>query len=249
MLRRTGLASVLCLFSLTAASALDLGLYPYIEAGSGQASGSFLSGRGDFYSELGASSITQLGSSAPYYPILLGGLGVDLSLSGGDFLLWNGPFSFVTGMDVGSWGGAVSGKTAADGTAFASTRARDIAFSIHVGERYRIALEPKGILSFDLGPFVGFNCAYFVQENISGIYSLSVLSPDLADLAFVGVGLGCDYGYELGPGLLTLGLRGDIALTPIASADGVVGGSIEYPWRVLVRAGYEIPLGQKKAKK
>jgi hypothetical protein len=245
MLKRVSAVFGLILFSLVAVSALDLNLCPYIEAGSGQATGSFLSGRGDFYAELGASSITQLGSSAPYYPILLGGLGLDLAFSRGAFFLWKEPFSFASGIDVGAWGGAIAGNTA-DGASFASTRARNIAVSLHADERYRFALGSKSALTVALGPFVGFNCAYFVQENISGIYSLTTLSPVLADLAFVGVGLGCDYGLKLGRGQLTLGLRGDIALTPISSSSGVLGASIEYPWRALVRAGYEIPIGAHK---
>ena len=247
MNKKVGMICVLCFFALFAASALDLYLTPYVQGGSGQASGSLLSGRGDFYAELGASSGTALGSSAPFYPILLLGAGVDLSLSQGKFFLWKGPLSFVAGLDAGEWGGAVSGSTAA-GAAFASTRARSMAITLSADERISLNLGP-GLFSFELGPFVGFNGGYLVQEAISGITSTTWLWPAFADIVFVGASLGFDYGFRLGPGRLRLGLRGDIGLTPLSSAAGALGAEIDYPWRAFARAGYDLPLGAKKAEK
>ena len=84
MPKRTSFACLFLFLSALAVSALDLGLCPYLQAGSGQATGSFLSDKGDLYSELGASSVTTLGSSAPYYAIPLGSVGVELSLAGAD---------------------------------------------------------------------------------------------------------------------------------------------------------------------
>ncbi len=241
------LAAMFLGLSLSGASALELGLTPYLQAGSGQAAGSLLSGRGDYYAELGASSYSTPGSSAPYYPILLGGLGVDLTFSRGAFLLWEGPFSFVAGLDVGAWGGAISGSTAS-GTAFASTQARSIAVSLSVAERYSYKLG-DGVLSVKLGPFAGFTAGYLIQEYISGVTTTGWISPALVDLAFVGAGLGIDYSFRLGKGSLLLGLLGDIGLTPLASADGATGATIVYPWRALARVGYELPLNARKVKR
>ncbi len=242
------LAALICVFSVSAATALGLSLTPYVQAGSGQASGSFLAERGAFYAELGAASYSMPGSSSPYYPILLGGLGVDFSLSRGAFFLWKAPLSFVAGLDAGAWGGAISGSTAA-GAAFASTSARSIAVSLRADERYSFRLG-SSTFSVELGPFVGANVGYLVQESISGVNSSAWLWPaTLGDLAFAGAGLGFDYSIKFGRGRLSLGLRGDIVLTPLASADGAIGAEIVYPWRALGRVGYELPLGARKAKK
>ena len=224
-----------------------LDVTPYLHIGSGQSSGSFFTGIGDRYAELGAASVTELGSSAPYYPILVGGGGVEFSVSHGVFLLWKTPFSMVAGIDVGAWGGAISGSTTS-GAAFASTRAWAFALSIRADERYRFALG-KGLFSIEIGPFVAVNCAYLVQESISAVNASALLWPALADLGFAGAGLGFDYGFSLGPGLLRLGLRGDVALTPLSSSDGALGSMIVYPWRALLRVGYELPLGIRRGKK
>lgn len=238
---------LLCALSISTASALELDLTPYLQAGSGQATGTLLAGRGDFYAELGASSYSTPGSSAPYYPILLGGLGVDLTLSRGALFLWKEPFSFVAGLDVGAWGGAISGSTVA-GTAFASTSARSIAVSFSAAERWSLRFG-NGILSAELGPFVGFTTGYLIQEYISGVTTTGWVSPELVDLAFVGAGLGVNYSFRLGKGSLRLGLLGDIGITPLASEYGATGATIVYPWRALARVGYELPLSIRKVKK
>jgi hypothetical protein len=245
MLRKAWFSCMLLLFALVAASALDLDICPYLQAGTGQAGGSFLTKRGDFYSELGAASYAELGSSAPYYAIFLGSVGVDLALSNGKAFLWKGPFTLAAGIDGGAWGGAVKGRTAG-GTDFATTRARSIVVSIHADERYRIPIGPNSFLSINLGPLVGFNCGYIIQEDISGISSRTNLSPALADVIFLGAGLGLDYGIKLWRGHATLGLRSDLGITNLSSADGALGDSIALPWRVLARIGYEIPLGAER---
>jgi hypothetical protein len=240
-------ACAVLLSSQIVAFAVDVYLNPYIQVGSGQAEGSLFSGIGSRYAELGASSIAKLGSSAPWYPMVLGGIGIDLSLSRGPFFLWNGPLSFVVGLDADAWGGALSGTTAS-GLAFASTRARNIAVSVRVAERIRFPLG-RGLLSLELGPFAAANFGYLIRESISGVTSTTWLSPTLVDLGFVGAGIGIDYGLRLGPGILELGLRGDLALTPTSSLEGALGAEMVYPWRVLVRAGYELPIGAKRVRK
>jgi hypothetical protein len=245
MLKKICFPCSFLLFTLVAASALDLDLCPYLQAGTGHASGAFLSKRGDFYSELGASSFTEPGSSSPYYSIFLGSVGVDLALSNGKSFLWKGPFTLALGIDGGAWGGAVKGRTA-DGTDFASTRASSIVVSIHADERYRIPVGSSSFLSIDLGPIVGFNCGYIIQEDMSGISSRAKLSPVLSDVIFLGAGLGLQYGFALGRGNLILGLRSDLGFTNLSSSDGALGDSIKLPWRALARMGYEIPLGPER---
>lgn len=238
--------ALLC-FTLSVSSALEVGLSPYAALGTGQASGSLFEGIGARYIELGSTSTTALGTYDSYYPLILGGGGIDLSLSQGSFFLWKGPLALFMGLDLGLRGGAVYGSTSA-GTAFASASAMSLALSLKIGERYRLSLGP-GFLSAELFPLVGFNFSYDVQEHISGVSTALSSQPDLAELLFVGAGLGLDYGLRLGPGLLFLGLSGDVALTPLAADDGALGASVLYPWRTLLRAGYEISFGPKKGKK
>ena len=118
---------------------------------------------------------------------------------------------------------------------------------VRAAERFRFALW-KGDVSIELGPFAAVNCLYFIKESISGINSAVSLPPNPADLVFAGAGLGFDYDLRFGPGLLRLGLRGDIALTPLASADGTLGDPIVFPWRALLLAGYDLPLGVHKGR-
>jgi hypothetical protein len=244
--RKERLVLALCVLPAIAVSAIESHVTPYLMSGSGQSSGAFFSGIGGRYAELGAASITDLGTWAPYYPTVLGGGGVEFSLSRGSFPLWKGPFAAVAGVEIGAWGGAVSGSTAS-GAAFASTQAGSFALSVRAAERFRFALW-KGDVSIELGPFAAVNCLYFIKESISGINSAVSLPPNPADLVFAGAGLGLDYDLRFGPGLLRLGLRGDIALTPLASADGTLGDPIVFPWRALLLAGYDLPLGVHKGR-
>jgi hypothetical protein len=241
MLRKICTLFLVSLAALTQANALQLGLRPYLQFGSGHASGSYVSAVEQRYAELGASSIVDLGSASAYYGFALGGLGLDLSLSKGAFFLWKEPFSFAVGLDAGAWGAAVSGKTAS-GIAFASTQAWSLAASIHLLERFRIAIGPKDSLSLSLGPLAGLNFRYLVKEYISGIGSDASLAPVLADLGFAGISLGIDYSRPLGPNRLTLGLHGDIGITPLAARGGALGGEMSLPWRLLASAGIEFPL-------
>jgi hypothetical protein len=246
-LKKALLSCALLTFIFSSASALEVGLSPYAAIGTGQASGSLFDGIGERYVELGSTSATAIGAYGFYFPLILGGGGIDVSLSNGSFFLWKGPLAFFMGLDLGSRGGAVYGSTSA-GTAFASASATSLALSLKLGERYRQPLGP-GFLSAELSPLVGLNFAYDLRERISGTSSSVAFTPNLKDLLFVGAGLGLDYGIRLGPGLLFVGLSGDVGLTPLAAENGILGASIVYPWRTLLRAGYEISFGPKKGKK
>jgi hypothetical protein len=241
-MKRTGLSFALLFGCAAILSALEYDLCPFIQAGSGQAYGSLLSSKGDFYSEIGSSSYTDKGSSSPYFPILLGGLGADLALSKGPNFLMKKNRSLVLGIELGAWGGAVKGESA-EGDEFASTRARSLVFAIRADERFRFPLGERNFMSLAFGPIVGFNCRYFMQEDINGIYGKTSLKPRLVDVLFLGFGLGYDYGFRLGRGDLIFGLRGDMGLTHLSSKEGALGDVISLPWRVLGRVGYEFPIG------
>jgi len=242
MKKKAGLALLLALCAIVGLSALDRSLTPFVEAGSGQASGDFFSARGDWYSELGRSSFTDTGSYSPYFPILLGGVGADLALFNGDSWWTRNKKALIFGVELGAWGGAIKAEDAA-GDDFASTRARSLVLSFHADERFRFPIGESSFASFSFGPIIGFNCRYYVQDYISGIYGKASLSPSLAEVLFLGFGLGGDYGFRLGRGNLVLAVRGDLGLTRLASGEGVLGDSITLPRRFLGRVGYEFPLG------
>jgi len=244
-MKRVGLLCALALCGLASASALDESLCPFVQAGSGQAYGDLFNSRGDLYSELGAKSFSDAGSSSPYFPILLGGIGLDYARFNGASWWTRGNKALVYGVELGVWGGAIKG-TDADGEDFASMRVRSLVLSFHADERFRFPIGSSSFASLSFGPLLGINCHYYVQDYLNGIYSLSSLTPSSADFFFLGFGLGCDYGFKLGRGNMLLGLRGDLGLTHLSSSDGALGESIALPWRALGRVSYEFPLGKWK---
>lgn len=245
-MKRLCISCALAFCVLAAATALDYRLTPYIQAGTGQAHGSLFSNRGDFYAEWWkGTSYSDTGSYSPYFPILLGGIGADLALSNGGSWWMKGRRALVYGMDLGFWGGAIKGETYA-GDDIASLRLRSLVLSFSVDERFRFPLGDKTFMSLAFGPLLGFNCHYYSQEYINGMYSYASLSPRLADVLFLGLDLGYDFGFKLGRGNMILGLRGDMGLTHLSSENGALGDTISWPWRVLGRVGYEIPIGPRR---
>jgi hypothetical protein len=227
--------SLLAFFSV---AALDLGVGFHGFVGTGQATGSLFDDIGSRYKELGASSNSEKGSYSPYYPIVLYGGGIEASFSDTSFALMRGPWAFMAGLDLGLWGGAIYGSTSS-GEAFASAESKSLALSLSLGERFSLPLG-SGFLSVELAPFVAFNCAYYVDEHLSGVNTSATISPAASDSFFMGAGLGVDYRVRLGSNFISLGLLGDLGFTPLASATGSLGGQMIYPWRLLVRAGYEL---------
>jgi hypothetical protein len=245
-MKRLCISCALVFYALVAAAALDRTVTPFIQAGTGQAYGSLFSTRGDWFAEWWkGSSYSDTGSYSPYFPILLGGIGADLTLSNGSSWWKRGRRSLVYGVELGAWGGAIKCETA-DGDDIASTRIRSLVLSFKADERFRFPLGDKSYMALSLGPLLGFNCRYFSQEYDNGIYSYTSLRPRLADVLFLGFDLGYDFGFKLGRGNLVLGLRGDVGLTQLSSVNGALGDKIAWPWRALGRVGYEIPIGKSR---
>jgi hypothetical protein len=240
-MKRICLAYLLACCVICTAAAVDIDLVPIAQAGSGQARGDYFDIPGGQLYEAGRNSWDDAEYS-PYFPILLGGGGVDLAISNGRFFLVNGNRALVTGFELGTYGGAIQVENS-DGDAFASSQIRSLVLAIHVDERFRFPLGGRSFISLSAGPILGVNCAYYRKDLIEGIKSKLQLTPQIEDYFVFGAGLGVDYGIKLWRGQLLIGLRGDMLFTPLSSSDGVLGGKVALPWRALGRIGYEIPLG------
>jgi hypothetical protein len=240
-MKRICFACLLACCIVCAAAAVDVDLIPIAQAGSGQAKGDYFDIPGSQLYEAGRTSFDDAEYS-PYFPILLGGGGVDVAFSRGRFFLVNGNRALVTGFELSTYGGAIKVENS-DGDAFASSQLRSLVLAIHLDERFRFPLGEKSFVSVSAGPILGINCAYYRKDLIEGIKSKLQFSPQVEDFVVFGAGLGADYGLKLWRGHLLLGLRGDMLFTPLSSSDGVLGGKVTLPWRALCRLGYEIPLG------
>jgi len=221
----------LLLFCIAAViSATDLAVQIDIGGGLGSASGAYFEDKGSAWADLCSASVTSMGSWSMDPGLALGGLGGGLVVSKGRGFPFRDPFSMSFGADLGLWGGALTVLTPTGATfAWSETRALVLSFRAWL----RATRETGSFHLFgELGPELGTNIAYRVDESANGLDMNSLIWASSKDFGFFGFGLGLGFDYPIGSTRWGLEATAEYGVARIAADSGALGAVIGSPWRI-----------------